>query len=118
MHLPPFVFGLSSQREKPGWSDILHLDLRKDAMPRKSPKEVTIDANLRCLRIYPTEATRKTTPQLKTVGFKLSRDQAVAMARVLLAVTQEWKTIDVTAYRFDKRHSDGTYHITVTSFEG
>ncbi len=45
----------------------------------------------------------------------MTRDQAVLLARVLLAVSQEWDEIDVTAYRFERRKSDGTYHITVTS---
>ncbi|MGB4069061.1 MAG: hypothetical protein WBK08_13605, partial [Nitrospira sp.] len=60
--------------------------------------------------------SRKSAPELKTIGIKMTREQALHLARVLLAVTQEWDEIDVTAYRFDKRKSDGTYHITVTSF--
>ena len=54
---------------------------------------------------------------LKTVGIKLSKDQAIHLARVLLAVTQDWDIIDITAYRFERRKSDGTYHITVTSYQ-
>ena len=46
----------------------------------------------------------------------MTREQTMHLARVLLAVTQEWDEIDVPAYRFDKRKSDVTYHITVTSF--
>jgi type II secretory pathway pseudopilin PulG len=53
---------------------------------------------------------------LKTVGFKVSREQGIALARVLLAVTQDWDEVDITAYRLEKRAVDGTYHITVTSF--
>lgn len=82
---------------------------------RNSPTAISIDPNVRCLRIYPVEDSRKTVPELKTIGIKMSREQAVHLARVLLAVTQEWDQVDVTAYRFDKRKSDGTYHITVTS---
>jgi hypothetical protein len=83
---------------------------------RNSPTSISIDPNVRCLRVYPVEDSQKTVPELKTIGIKMTREQALHLARVLLAVTQEWDEIDVTAYRFDKRKSDGTYHITVTSF--
>lgn len=82
---------------------------------RNSPTAISINPNVRCQRIYPVEDSRKAVPELKTVGIKLSRDQAIHLARVLHAVTQEWDEIDLTAYRFDRRKSDGTYHITVTS---
>jgi hypothetical protein len=85
-------------------------------MSRKSSLSISLKPNVRCLRVYPTEETQKTVPELKTVGIKLSKEQAVDLARLLLAATQEWQEIDVTAYRFSKRESDGTYHITVTSF--
>ena len=85
-------------------------------MPRKSPASVVIKPNVRCLRIYPTEQTRKTIAELQTVGFRMSREQAVHLARVLLAVTQDWPEIDITGYRLDRRRSDETYGITVTSY--
>ncbi len=85
-------------------------------MPRKSPASITIDPNVRCQRIYPVEDTDKNVKDLKTVGIKLTKEQAVHLARVLLAAAQDWDEIDITAYRFGKRQSDGTYHITVTSF--
>jgi len=85
-------------------------------MARKSATSIKIDPNARCLRIYPTEQTQKSVKDLKTVGIKLSREQAVHLARVLLAVTQEWNEIDLTAYRLKKRKTDDTYQITVTSF--
>ena len=84
-------------------------------MARKSPKSISIDPNVRCLRIYPTEDTKKSVQDLKTVGIKVSREQAVHLARVLLAVSQDWEEIDITAYRFEKRVVDDTYHVTVTS---
>ena len=37
------------------------------------------------------------------------------MARVLLAVTQEWDEIDITGFRFRRRQEDGTYLLTVPS---
>lgn len=85
------------------------------AKKRHSPGSITIDPNVRCQRIYPVEGTGKTIADLKTVGFKLTRDQAIHLARVLLAVSQEWTEMEVTAYRFDQRKTDETYHITVTS---
>jgi hypothetical protein len=84
-------------------------------MPRKSSTSVQIDPNVRCVRIYPTEDTSRTIADLQTIGFKLSREQAVHLARVLLAVSQDWETIDVTGYRHERRKTDETYHITVTS---
>lgn len=72
-------------------------------MARKSPKGIAIDPNVRCLRVYPTEETDKGVKNLKTIGIKLSRDQGIHLARVLLAVTQEWDEIDITAYRLMKR---------------
>ncbi len=86
-------------------------------MTRKSPKSITVNPNVRCLRVYPVENTKKNVQELKTVGLRLSKEQAVHLARVLLAVAQEWEEVDITAYRFDRRKSDGTYHITVTSFQ-
>jgi|GEM_PF-1189819 hypothetical protein len=86
-------------------------------MARKSPRSISINPNIRCLRIDPAEDTDKNIKDLKTIGIKLSKEQAIHLARVLLAVTQEWEEIDITAYRFKRRNSDGTYQITVTSFQ-
>jgi len=58
--------------------------------------------------------SEKTIADLHTVGFSLSKDEAIHLARVLLAATQEWDTIDVTVFRRQKR-SDGTFPVTVTS---
>ena len=85
-------------------------------MPRRSSTSVTVDPNIRCIRVYPTEDTKRNVEELQTVGFRLSREQAVHLARVLLAVTQDWDEVDVTGYRFERRRSDETYHITVTSY--
>ena len=85
-------------------------------MARKSPRSISINPNVRCLRIYPTEDTDKSIRNLKTVGIKLSKEQAVHLARALLAVAQDWDEVDITAYRLERRKSDGTYHITVASF--
>jgi hypothetical protein len=82
---------------------------------RRSSKSITVDPNIRCKRIYPVQGTPKQVVDLQTVGFKLARDQAVHLARVLLAVSQDWDDIEVTAYRFERRKSDDTYRITITS---
>ena len=82
---------------------------------RVSVASIGLDPNVRCQRVYPVEGTRKTVAALKTVGLHLNRDQAVHLARVLLAAAQEWNCIDVTAYRGHKRRLDGTYQVTVTT---
>jgi hypothetical protein len=84
-------------------------------MPRQTTHSVTVDPNVRCRRVYPVEDSQRQISELKTVGLVLTRDQAIHLARVLLAASQDWEEIDITAYRFSKRKTDGTYHITVTS---
>jgi hypothetical protein len=91
---------------------------KKAAKARRSSTSIQVDPNVRCERIYPVEDTKKQVADLKTVGFKLTRDQAIHLARVLLSVSQDWSEMEVTGYRFDKRKTDGTYHITVTSANG
>jgi hypothetical protein len=82
---------------------------------RQSARAISIDSNVRCERIYPTEDTKRTIADLQTVGIRLNKEQAIHLARVLLAVTQEWDEIDITGYRFRRRQDDGTYLLTVTS---
>ena len=84
---------------------------------RQAVSSIRIDPNVRCLRIYPVEDNRstKTIADLKTVGIKLSHEQAIHLARVLLAAAQEWNEIDITAWRVYRRQSDGTYNVTVTT---
>jgi hypothetical protein len=89
---------------------------RRINMARRSAKSVKIDANVRCNRVYPVEKNNQHVKELKTVGIKLSKDQAIHLARILLVVSQEWDEIDLTAYRL-KRRADGTYQITVTSYQ-
>lgn len=84
-------------------------------MPRKSARAIGISTNLRCQRIYPVSGTKKIVEDLRTVGFKLTQRQAIHLARVLLAVTQDWDEIDVTGFRLKRRKSDGTFPLTITS---
>src|SRR5438105_10026041 len=75
---------------------------------RISASSIKIDTNVRCQRIYPVEDKKnmtKTIADLKTVGIKLSRVQAIHLARVLLAASQEWEEIDITAWRVYKRQT-------------
>jgi hypothetical protein len=81
---------------------------------RHAATSIRIDPNVRCMRVYPVEGTRKTVDELQTVGMKLSKEQAVHLARVLLAVTQEWNEVELTAKRFEQRKRDGTFPLTVT----
>ncbi len=60
-------------------------------MAIKSPTSVKIDGNVRVTRIYPIENTNKNVSELKTIGIKLNKEQAIHLARVLLAVSQEWE---------------------------
>lgn len=84
-------------------------------MPRQSASAISIDTNVRALRVYPVESSTKTLADLKTVGIRLSRDQAIHLARILLYVTQEWESLEITAYRTHPRQSDSTYSVTVTT---
>lgn len=86
-------------------------------MSRKSTKSITLDSHVRCLKIYPTENTRKNINELKTIGIKLNKEQAIHLARILLAASNEWELIDITGYRYNKRKSDNTYTLTITSLQ-
>ncbi len=84
-------------------------------MARQSAGKIGIDPNVRCERVYPTEDSKRTVADLQTIGIKLTREQAIHLARVLLAVSQDWDEVEITAYRFKRRLEDGTYPVTVTS---
>lgn len=84
-------------------------------MKRQTASSISIETNVRCLRLYPTEDTKRTIEDLQSIGIRLSKEQAIHLARVLLAVTQDWDEIDITGYRFEKRQQDGTYRLTITS---
>jgi hypothetical protein len=89
--------------------------MEKSRLKRQSASAVSVDTNVRCLRVYPSEDTKRTASDLQTVGIRLSKEQAIHLARVLLVVTQDWDDVDITAYRFEKRQEDGTYRLTITS---
>jgi hypothetical protein len=81
---------------------------------RRAVPSVRINPNVRAVRVYPVEGSGKTIDQLSSIGIKLTREEAVHLARVLLAVSQEWDEVDITAYRLNPR-SDGTFSVTITS---
>ena len=70
---------------------------KKAAKKRRSSSSIKVDPNVRCQRIYPVEDTKKEVGDLKTVGFTVTREQAIHLSRVLLAVSQEWDEMQVTA---------------------
>jgi hypothetical protein len=84
-------------------------------MPRESIANIDLNPNIRCSNVYPIEGSKKSIKDLKTVGIELSREQAIHLARALLVATQNWDKINITGFR-KKRVSDGTNHLTVTSF--
>lgn len=86
-------------------------------MPCRSARALSFDPNLRCPKVYPVSGSLKNIGELKTVGFKLSRHQGIPLARLLLAASQEWENVDVTAYRSSQKSSDGTFHVAVTHLE-
>jgi hypothetical protein len=86
-------------------------------MSRKSLKDIVLSTNLRCLRVYPVESTNKKASELNTIGIKLSKQQAIQLARGLLAASQDWNNIEITGYRLKRSQSDGTYPLTVTAHE-
>src|SRR2546421_8250639 len=93
------------------------LVMEKISIKRVSASSIKIDANVRCQRIYPVEDKKhasKKIADLKTVGIKLSQAQAIHLARVLLAASQEWEEIDITAWCVYKRQTDNTYNVAVT----
>ncbi len=84
-------------------------------MPKRiSSKNIAVNPNVRAKAIYPIAQTNKPISGLKTVGLKLSRDEAIHLARALMAVTQECEEVDITGYRLTKLRADGTHQVTVT----
>jgi len=83
---------------------------------RKSAASLVINPNVRCKRIYPVENSKIVNlSDLKTIGIKMTSEQAIHLARVLLAASQEWDEIDITGFRFERRKTDDTYSLTITS---
>lgn len=82
-------------------------------MARESVRHLGVDSNIHCTKVYPVLGSRKSISDLKSVGIKLTRAQAVHLAQALAAAAREWKDIDITAYRAPNK-SDLLHHVTVT----
>ena len=85
-------------------------------MRRQSAKQFGVDSNVRCTQVYPVFGSNKPVSSLKTVGLKLTREQAIHLAQVLLAASKEWLEIDITAFR-EPLKSELAHRITVTSLQ-
>jgi hypothetical protein len=86
--------------------------LEVQQMPKKPLTSLIIDTHVRCLQVFPKE-NEAGFKDLKTMGLRLSRDEALHLARALLAATQEWEEVELVVHRFDKRKSDNTYLLSV-----
>jgi hypothetical protein len=75
---------------------------------RKSILDIKLPTYVRCESVSPVSSSRKAASNLSTVGFELTPEQAVDLARSLLVAAEGWDQIQVTAYRL--RHM-----ITVTA---
>lgn len=80
---------------------------------REASTSIVLDPNVRAMRVYPVEGSSKTVEDLQTIGIKVSREQAIHLARLLLAASQDWDEVDITANRLKARR-DGTFAVTVT----
>jgi hypothetical protein len=78
-------------------------------------KKLKLKTPLHCYKIYPTETSKRTLEDLKTVAVRLTKQQAIDLATTLLLAAQSWDIIDVTAFRKTKSRSTGEYQLTVTS---
>ncbi|MBM4287696.1 MAG: hypothetical protein FJ135_06055 [Deltaproteobacteria bacterium] len=81
-------------------------------MPKKPLTSITIDTHIRCRQVFPPE-NQATYKDLTIMGVRLSREEALHLARAILAATQEWQEVELVVHRFDKRKSDNTYLLTV-----
>jgi hypothetical protein len=81
-------------------------------MTKKLLTSLTIDTHVRCQQIFPKE-NEAAYKELETMGVKLSRGEALHLARAILAATQDWEAVELVVHRFDKRKSDNTYLLTV-----
>jgi len=73
----------------------------------------TVDPNVKCKKVYPIGNT-KDLKDLKTVGIKLTKDQALHMAQLLITVARTAEEVDITGFR-KMIKKDGTYQVTITS---
>ena len=83
-------------------------------MARETVGKLGVDPNIHCSKVYPVISPRNPISSLKTVGIKLTREQAAHLGQALLAASEKWDDVDITAYRTPNK-SDLMHHVTVTS---
>ena len=81
-------------------------------MPKKSIINLGVDLKSRCLKVFPPPEAEPYR-DLANFRFRLNRDQALQLARALLAATQEWEEVEVVVHRFERRKSDGAFLVSV-----
>lgn len=86
-------------------------------MARRTVTSVKLKPDVRAIRVYPVEGSKRSIDELQTIGLRLSAEQAIHLARVLLAASQDWAEVEICARRFKQRKSDGTFEVTVTHQE-
>jgi hypothetical protein len=72
---------------------------------RQSTAGIRLPSQTKAIQVYPRP---ETVPNIKTIGFRISANEAKDLALLLLAGAKNWSTIDVTCFR-------ETNSITVTS---
>jgi hypothetical protein len=82
-------------------------------MKRITAKALDFEIDAKCDKLYPIDPANLNA-DLKTIGFRLNKKQALSMAKLLL-LCSEWESVDVTIYR--KPRKDGTHQITITSMQ-
>jgi|GEM_PF-2130517 len=81
-------------------------------MPKKPLTPLAVDTHIRCRQIYP-KGEDAAYQNLKTVGVRLSRPEALRLATAILAAAQEWQEVELVVHRSDRRASDQSYLLTV-----
>lgn len=75
-----------------------------------SIKNIDIKSNSRAEKIYPIQTYDKNGSLHKTIGLKLTKDQAIELATNLLIGSKKWDTMNLTAFR-----DPNSINVTVTS---
>ena len=66
---------------------------------RKSLKSIKQRTSIECNCVYPIIGTNKLLSNLKSVGIKLTSDQAIDLATAILLAANNWSEIEVTCWR-------------------
>jgi len=89
---------------------------KKINMPRISINNLGLNHKLiRAKKVYQMENSNKVGSDLKSIGIKLTLEEAFELGQALVRASRYWKVIDITGYRFSKIKSDQIHHLTITS---